>query len=139
MHAVNSSIFYSTFLSQPSFSTDTKCRLLEWKGRQDLVMYASRRSPEPLMEEITNYLPRKAVVPGGEEAQWRDIVDRVVHHEDDGHASKLVRALAHGQVVSKPWEKDSFRIKDGMWLKLGHMGKSPPCFNFFSGGMTDCS
>ena len=43
-------------------------------------------------------------------------------HEDDGHANKLVRALKHGEIVSKPWQKkEAFRIKGGMWLNLGHM------------------
>ena len=67
------------------------------------------------MDEITNY---HLMHPSG----WEGIFDRVVTHEDDGHASKLIRALKHGEVVSKQWEeKESFKIKGSMWLNLGHM------------------
>ena len=49
-------------------------------------------------------------------------MDRVCQLSDDGHASKLIRALAHGQQICKPYEhKDEFRIKYDDWLKMGHM------------------
>ena len=43
--------------------------------------------------------------------------------EDDGHSSKLIRALAHGKRVCKKWEhnNDAFRIKGDMWDQIGHM------------------
>lgn len=48
----------------------------------------------------------------------------MITHPDDGHAAKLVRAIAHGELVSKPYEgSEKFRIKDGMWLQLGNMGE----------------
>ncbi|KAK3046290.1 hypothetical protein LTS18_013403 [Coniosporium uncinatum] len=115
MHCVNCSIFFSAFLKQSWLSTESKVRLLEWKGRNDIAMYASRRSPKPLMDEITNYRPKE---PSG----WDAIFERIKNLEDDGHGSKLVRALAHGQEVCKPYEqKENFRIKGDMWLQLGHM------------------
>ena len=86
----------------------------------DLCMYASRRSPEPLLDEIIYYKPTNAA------GTWDNIFKRVSEHPDDGHASKLVRALAHGEALCKPYESDPrFKIKDGMWLQLGHMGKCP--------------
>ena len=117
MHCVNCSIFFSSFLKQPWISEDNKIRLLEWKGRLDLCMYASRRSPKPLLDEITNYKPKQ-------KSSLDGILKRVAAVPDDGHAAKLVRALAHGQQVSKPYDaSENFKIKSDMWLQLEHMGK----------------
>lgn len=118
IHAVNCTIFSSVFLKQPWLSDANKIRLLEWKGRNDLTLYASRRSPKPLMDEITHYKPKS---PG----PWDGIIERVRNHNDDGHAAKLVRALANGEQICKPFEDNqNFRVKRKMWLQLGHMGKS---------------
>lgn len=41
---------------------------------------------------------------------------------DDGHAVKLGRAVAHGEVVSSKYEdQDWCKIKGFMWLKIGNM------------------
>lgn len=38
-------------------------------------------------------------------------------HEDDGHMSKLVRAIAHAQNVSKPFDHlPEFKVKQDMFL-----------------------
>ncbi|KAL8693477.1 MAG: hypothetical protein Q9218_001708 [Villophora microphyllina] len=117
MHCVNCSIFFSSFLKAPWITPQNKVRLLQFKGWLDLAMYASRRAPEPLLDEITKYKPKHA-----EGESWDGIFKRVVEHEDDGHASKLVRALRHGEEICKPYNDDPrFRIKGDMWLKLGHM------------------
>lgn len=118
MHCLNCSIFYHVFLNQDWISDENKSRILEWKGRLDLCMYASRKSPEPLMDEIINYQPKRPL------DAWEDIFERVRNLEDDGHASKLVRALAHGENVCIAYDlRDPlFRIKSDMWLQLGHMG-----------------
>src|SRR5579862_908272 len=60
LHCFNSSIFFPLFLSLPSIPIQTKARLLTWKVRLDLAMYASRRSPKLLWEEVEGY-----VVPNG--------------------------------------------------------------------------
>lgn len=115
MHCINSSIFFSAFLKQSWLSEKNKIRLLEWKVRNDATLYASRGCPKLLLDEIKDYKPKK---PSG----WEEIFERIKNYEDDGHGAKLVRALAHGQKVSKPYEsKDTFRIKGDMWLQLGHM------------------
>ncbi|KAF2803118.1 uncharacterized protein BDZ99DRAFT_427605 [Mytilinidion resinicola] len=120
MHCVNASIFFSTFLKQGWLSNANKARILEWKGRLDLAMYASRRSPDLLIDEVTNYQPKNATKDASE--SWASIFERVRNTDDDGHAAKLVRAVAHGQVISEPYEgKDSFKVKKDMWLKLGNM------------------
>lgn len=120
MHCVNCSIFFSSFLKQDWLKTEDKVRLLEWKGRNDLAMYASRHSPELLINEITEYKPKIPTTASRD--PWGDLFHRVRSHEDDGHASKLIRALAHGQQTCKPFEdRPEFRIKGDMWLQLGHM------------------
>lgn len=121
MHCVNCSIFFSAFLKQPWISTANKVRLLEWKARNDLVMYASRRSPPPLLDDIVNYRPLEASTA---QNSWSGVIDRVINHPDDGHACKLVRAIAHGEQVSRPFNgSEKFRIQGKMWLQLGNMGE----------------
>jgi hypothetical protein len=115
MHCVNCSIFFSTFLKAPWLSVPNKVRLLEWKVRNDLNMYVSRGCPRLLPSEISNYKSKK-------ESSWDDIFERVRRFEDDGHASKLVRALAHGEQVCGKYEgKEGFVIQGDMWRKLGNM------------------
>ncbi|KEF63694.1 uncharacterized protein A1O9_01672 [Exophiala aquamarina CBS 119918] len=118
MHCVNSSIFFSTLIKEPWLSTENKCRILEWKGRIDLALYVSRACPELLLDEIKNYKPKNP------EDGWAGIVRRVDALPDDGHASKLVRAIAHGEQACKPYEgeaDDVFPLKGNMWELLGHM------------------
>ena len=125
MHCVNCSIFFSVFLQEPWISPANKIRLLEWKARNDLAMYASRRSPEPLMDEIVNYIPLEKGQKGAE--SWNGIIDRVINHPDDGHAAKLIRALAHAEQICQVAEKrEEFRVKGEMWLQLGNMGECGP-------------
>ena len=122
MHCLNCSIFYPAIMKQSWLSTENKIRLLEWKGRNDLTMYVSRRSPKLLRDEIIDYMPKQ---PSSGSDPWSGIFERVKHYEDDGHAPKLVRAIAHGEQVCRPYEKsDPFGIKGDMWLKLGNMGES---------------
>lgn len=95
---------------------------MEWKGRLDLCMYASRRSPQPRLEEIVNYRPKEALPSSG---SWEKLFDRVKEHEDDGHASKFIRALAHGKEICEPYEESGrFRIKQAMWSQLANMGRA---------------
>jgi hypothetical protein len=83
-------------------------------------MYPSRASPELLINEVTNYEPKRPSPPGVD--TWPAIFERVVSFEDDGHAVKLIRALAHGKRVCKKWEvNDAFKIKGNMWDQIGHM------------------
>jgi hypothetical protein len=78
-------------------------------------MYVSRGCPPLLLDEITSYTPAR-------KSGWDGIFARVNALEDDGHASKLVRALAHGQDACAPFEgKDGFLITESMWPILGHM------------------
>lgn len=116
MHSVNSGLLLPAYLSQPWISEHNKMRLLEWKGRCDLVIYASRGCAQLRLDEITNYPPSKS---------WEEIYSKAItHKEEDGHASKLVRLLAYAEGASKPFEnKDGWMIKGDMWHKLGNMGE----------------
>ncbi|KAF5874272.1 putative hypa-like protein [Botrytis fragariae] len=119
MHCVNSSIFFTSFNKQDFLSEAQKVRLLEWKGRFDLTMYASRRSPELLLEEISGYVPK--LLEAGD-AEWSGLFHRLFEFEDDGHAVKLGRTVAHAEVVSQGYEdQDWAKIKSFMWLKIGNM------------------
>ena len=115
MHCMNASIFFTAFLRQEWMKVEDKVRLLEWKGRLDLAMYASRGCPELRMEEVTGYKARR-------EWGWEEIVREVAGLPDDGHAPKLIRALKNGEERSKGFEgQEGFPIKGDMWLQLARM------------------
>jgi hypothetical protein len=117
MHCVNCSIFFSSFLHSTFLSSANKVRLLEWKARNDIAMYVSRGSPPLVLDEITSYTSKN-------DLNWSEVIQRVNKHSpDDGHASKLIRALAHGAQACKKFEgKDGFVVKGDMWRTLGNMG-----------------
>lgn len=77
-------------------------------------MYASRRSPKLLPDEIKNYEAKRS---------WQGVFDTCIEKEGgDGHVSKMARALAHGERLCKPFEdRENFKLKGDMWLKLGNM------------------
>lgn len=121
MHCVNSSIFWPTFNAQSWLSTANKVRLLQLKGYLDLAMYASRRSPPLLIDEITDYVPVKP-----KEADWKGVFGRLFNFKDDGHAVKLARAVRNGELVSQAWEEKAeggggLTVKGDMWEKVGNM------------------
>lgn len=119
IHCVNSAIFFSKFMELPYLDQKSKLRLLEWKGRLDLAMYVSRNSPALLLDEVTQYSAK---------SDWKAVISQAASHpSDDGHLAKLVRLLAHGENVCKPFEKDNLPISGDMWLRVGNMGKL--CFS----------
>lgn len=119
IHCVNSSIFISTLAHLPALNQQTRLRLLEWKGRIDLLMYVSRGCPELVRDEITNYPATN---------DWRTVFARAASHpHDDGHLAKFVRAVAHGQNMCKSFESQGSQkmpVSGNMWLQIGNMGKS---------------
>jgi len=118
MHSHNSSMFLPTFLSQPWISDASKVRLLEWKVRFDLALYASRR-PVPLrIEEVQNYACKEKDASN----PWLSILDRALRIKDDGHSAKFIRACAHGAKFCRPWEdRPEFVMKSDMWMKMALM------------------
>jgi hypothetical protein len=96
--------------------------VLEWKGRADLAFYVSRRVPKLLLEEVTTYKAPN---------DWKTIFHvSSVHPRDDGHLSKLLRALANGEKVCRPFEARAeelgLLVTGDMWLKIANMGKRDP-------------
>ena len=132
MHSVTCSVFFSSFIKQSWISATNKAKLLEYKGRLDLCLYVSGGAPQLLLDEITHYAPKQPALA----SDWNAIFERVKVFEDDGHACKLVRALAHGEKICAPWEQsEKFRIKGDMWLKLGNMGMLSGALLFFQPGV----
>ncbi|KAF2673064.1 hypothetical protein BT63DRAFT_421257 [Microthyrium microscopicum] len=120
MHCANSSIFFPRFLELNWLSDASKIRLLEWKARSDLALYASRHVPILDVQEIARYTPKEAV--SGD--PWARIIERGISCHDDGHSSKLVRALANAKKVCVPWEGKEelgFVVKGDMWDLAGQM------------------
>lgn len=115
LHCLTSAMFLSNFLEQPWLSNPNKARLLEWKMRMDLVMYASRKSPPLHIDSIRGYQAKRP-------SDWDEIKHRVCIILDDGHAAKVVRALAHGHKVCKPYQSgDAYPLKDNDWHQLALM------------------
>jgi hypothetical protein len=120
MHCMNCSIFFPYIMQSSSLSTAAKIRLLEWKGRSDLVLYASRGAAPLHLNEIKDYVPKHPAPAGAD--PWSSIFARVCQLDDDGHASKLIRALANGKKVCAKYEsRDGFVIQGDLWDQLGHM------------------
>ncbi|KAL4901850.1 hypothetical protein BDW74DRAFT_159056 [Aspergillus multicolor] len=117
IHTVNSSIFFAKIIALPFLDTSTKLRLLEWKGRMDLLIYISRNAPELYMDEITNYPVKQ---------DWNSIIEQSISHtHDDGHLVKLVRALRNGERVCAGFQgregELGLKINGDDWLKIGNM------------------
>ena len=132
MHAHNSSVFLSAFISQSWIPAAAKARLVAWKGRHDLALYVSRRAPALRIDDIQSYTPKQ---PSAGNA-WLNALDRAIRLEgDDGHAVKFVRACAHGEKLCAGWLKGK-GVEGDMWIKIAQMCKFPRLF-FFSwvGGM----
>ncbi len=121
LHSVNASIFFSAFNAQSWLRVEDKARLLEWKGRIDLLTYASRLAPKIYPKEIANYTPRQ------QDMTWPLLIKRAnsLTH-DDGHVAKMVRALAHGAELCAPYEAQPdlsarFPLKGNGWLQIANM------------------
>lgn len=123
MHSHNSSIFLPAYLSQPWLPDTAKARLLEWKSRHDLALYASRRSPVLRVDDIRNYTAKEA---SSATNPWLNIISRALKREDDGHVVKFIRACMHGERICAQYqdhEKEGFVVQGDMWIKIAQMCK----------------
>jgi hypothetical protein len=119
LHGMNSSIFLPTFNAQSWLSEAAKLRLLRFKGWLDLSLYASQRSPELLLREVSEYVPAKT---DPAQTSWAGVFGRLFVYPDDGHAVKFGRAVASAEQLCRGYEGESWvRIKGDMWAKLGNM------------------
>lgn len=122
MHCMNCSIFFSAFLDPQHdawLNMEDKKRLLEFKVRLDLAMYASRRAPQLYLDRVNEYSSKNHEGQG-----WDEIFAVVNAYEEDAHASKLIRAVGNGNRVSKEYEGGddvSFMIQGITWLKIARM------------------
>jgi hypothetical protein len=119
MHAVTASIALRVLSEQHWIDHADKARLVEWKGRADLVWYAASAAVELRLEDITTYQPE-----GSSRWDWSTLFKAVLKVHDDGHLAKLIRALKNGEEYSKgaePDDKEAFPIQGDSWLKIAQI------------------
>ena len=91
MHCLNASVFFHAFLRGGVMGRVDLKRLLEAKARLDLAIYVSRGCPELRAEEVEEYVPNKET----RGMDWQAMWSRLCAFGDDGHASKLLRAVGN--------------------------------------------
>ncbi|KAI1487490.1 hypothetical protein F5X96DRAFT_649724 [Biscogniauxia mediterranea] len=118
IHHINVCPIFLVLNGQEWISTADKARMLEWKIRLDLIQYAVRRCPPLSLDSIASYVPRD-----GKLVSESNLLRRLHALEDDGHVSKLFRAVRIGRDISKKYEdKEWLMIKDeDLWTKIEHM------------------
>ncbi|EXJ59130.1 hypothetical protein A1O7_06561 [Cladophialophora yegresii CBS 114405] len=115
MHCANTSLFFSVFNRTSWISRKAKGRLVECMGRLHLLMYASAKAPELRLQDLRGYRPERR---GG----WESIFARAREYQDDGHTSKLIRAISNGEAVTEAFEAaPGIKLKGGDFLKMAHM------------------
>lgn len=115
MHCVNTSYFFSVFNAQPWISVANKCRLLEWKVRIDLAIFAACKTPKLEIGRVTGYQPKIA-------GDWDSLYRRATKYRDDGHTSKLIRALRNAERESEPYSgAPGFALTREDFLRIAHM------------------
>ncbi|KAJ9207286.1 hypothetical protein DTO164E3_560 [Paecilomyces variotii] len=117
IHALTASVFFQSINSLACLTTADKVRLLEWKVRCDMSMYAAHNAPKLVLSPIINY---------EDERDWRTMFDIIIKRpEEDVHTAKTLRAIANGQKICAPFEKGGrdrgFFLVDSMWLKMANL------------------
>ncbi|KAK0823210.1 hypothetical protein LTR73_008681 [Friedmanniomyces endolithicus] len=111
MHSLNAAMFLSALIALPRIGNEAKARLLESFGRYMILLYAAEGSPCLDMTPVNQQSPLGA---GG----WKDTVARITTYCDDGHASKMIRALAHAEKVCEAYEgQPGFAVSGQGYLK----------------------
>ncbi|KAL3458171.1 hypothetical protein BJX64DRAFT_228063 [Aspergillus heterothallicus] len=113
LHALTLSIFYRTFLDQDWISVENKARLLNFKVWGDLVTYAGCGSPRLYAERIIEYIPKRP------SHGWTELAHRASVYGDDGHISKVTRALLHADRLPEPRRDFPLRRED--FIKIAHL------------------
>lgn len=120
LHIVTCSIMVDVMMREPWIKPEDKARLLEWKGRLDLVWYAANGAAELRVKDISEYQPTLS-----KGMDWRSLYKASNEIHDDGHVVKFVRALKNGEDVVKPWEQNrhapSLPVTGDMWFKIAQM------------------
>ncbi|KAI1147522.1 HypA protein [Nemania diffusa] len=118
MHHVNVCPLFVAINAQDWIPTASKVRLLEWKIRFDLLQYAARACAPVSLETITSYVPKEET-----RKPTAELLPRIHALHDDGHASKLIRAIGICEDVSREYEdKDWLKIKGAdLWTKINQL------------------
>ncbi|KAJ5718844.1 uncharacterized protein N7483_009926 [Penicillium malachiteum] len=116
MHSITAGSLWPAFNSVSWISERAKCRLLEWKGRADLMLYCQVGLPAQQPEELLTYRPQ---YPSG----WSEVFKRACDYKDDGHLAKFIRGIATAYQISKPFvSKSHFSLKtEEQFLQIAHM------------------
>ncbi|TRX89488.1 hypothetical protein FHL15_009657 [Xylaria flabelliformis] len=136
MHHINLCPLFLAVNEQDWISTANKVRLLEWKIRFDLIEYAARASPSVSIQKIASYVPKEKT-----RKPTSELLPRIQALHDDGHVTKLFRAVGLCQDISKKYEdKDWLKIKgDDLWTKVNQLvvdsaeGEGPTWVHGFAG------
>ncbi|KAJ5085305.1 hypothetical protein N7532_010076 [Penicillium argentinense] len=115
IHAVNLSIFFKAFMDLPYLSAANKARLLEMKGRMDLLIWASRKMPDPQPGDVLSYPIHHG---------WPEVFAKsYLHPTDDGHLAKFVRTVAMAEELCRPHEVSGKKlpVSGDMWLQIGNI------------------
>ncbi|KAI9926056.1 hypothetical protein MW887_004515 [Aspergillus wentii] len=117
IHAVNLSLLLKAFMDTSYLCTQNKVRLLEMKGRMDLLIWASRNMPQPQIDDVNSHPIHMG---------WPEVFTKAyTHRTDDGHLAKFVRAVALAEELCQPYEgeseKRSLLVTGDMWLKIGNI------------------
>lgn len=119
MHAVTSSILLTVLLQQSWISLENKVRLVEWKGRTDILWYAASGCSALHASDISNYKAGASA-----DLDWSQLYRAINKMHDDGHVAKFVRALKSGQDVCRRFERqnqDVMPVRGDDWLQLARM------------------
>ncbi|KAL9078957.1 MAG: hypothetical protein Q9157_002141 [Trypethelium eluteriae] len=120
LHIVTCSIMVDVMLRESWITLENKARLIEWKGRLDLVWYASSGAADLRAKHITAYTPTLS-----KGMDWHSMYKASNDIHDDGHIVKFIRALKNGEDVVKPFEQSqdtaTFPVTGDMWLKIAQM------------------
>ncbi|KAI9681076.1 MAG: hypothetical protein M1822_007150 [Bathelium mastoideum] len=133
LHIATCSIFIDVLMQQPWIKIEDKARLLEWKGRLDLVWYAASGAAEMRAQDVLEYEPTLS-----KGLDWQAMYRAANDLHDDGHVVKFIRALKNGEDVVKPFERGEdaacFPVTGDMWIKIAQIcydstaviGEEPP-------------
>lgn len=120
LHLVTCALSLDVLMRQRWIKSEDKVRLLEWKGRLDLVWYAANGAAAMRAQNLLEYEPTLS-----KGMDWRAMYQAVNDIHDDGHVVKFIRSLKHGEDVVKAFEQGdgmaSFPVTGQMWFKIAQM------------------
>ncbi|KAL4917425.1 hypothetical protein BDW62DRAFT_201857 [Aspergillus aurantiobrunneus] len=113
LHTLTLSVFYTTFLAQNWITNENKARLLHFKVWGDLVTYAGCGCATLYADRITEYHPKRP------SEGWGELIHRASVYGDDGHISKVTRALLHAESLPDP--RPGFPLRKQDFVRMAHL------------------